>query len=187
MFNRQGMPKRPGLPVSPHKCVKSDAFEVVEPLQVAFSWTIGQTYSKPWELQVLLDFGGVPTRTLFPAEAHNMLKLYDTPTFQFRSPDQVIQFVQILANVDRQNPQWDIVRAQSFLAMIVDLKGRDLIEINQHRVLARIREVLQYSPVSGRAGTGFTALSFQTEYFPLLQSPSSMKNVNVLWKWQCQN
>ncbi|KAK0211877.1 hypothetical protein IW262DRAFT_1280087 [Armillaria fumosa] len=97
---------------------------------------------------------------LGPAEAHNMLKLFNTPTFQFRSPDQVIQFVQILASVDRRNPQWDTVRAQSFLAMVVDLK---------HHVLDRICEVLQYSSVSYRADTDFTALSFQAGYFPLLQ------------------
>ncbi|KAK0470915.1 hypothetical protein IW261DRAFT_1586260 [Armillaria novae-zelandiae] len=101
---------------------------------------------------------------LSPTEAHNMLKLYDTPTFQFRSPDQVVQFVQILASVDRRNPQWDTVRAQSFLAMIVDLK---------HHVLARIREVLQYSSVSCCADAGFADLSFQTGYFPLLQFFSS--------------
>ncbi len=43
---------------------------------------------------------------LGPAEAHNMLKRFNTPTFQFTSPDQVIQFVQILASVDRRNLQW---------------------------------------------------------------------------------
>ncbi len=77
--------------------------------------------------------------TMGPTEAHNMLKLFNTPTFQFTSPDRVIQFVQILASVDRRNPQWvrflhnnsissnqtlsqDTVSAQSFLEMIVDLK-----------------------------------------------------------------
>ncbi|KAK0440271.1 hypothetical protein EV421DRAFT_1712588 [Armillaria borealis] len=98
--------------------------------------------------------------TVTPAEAHNMLKPFNTPTFQFSAPAQVIQFVQILASVDRRNLQWDTVRAQSFLKMIVDLK---------HHVLARIREVLQYSSVSCRASTGFTVLSFQLGYFPLLQ------------------
>ncbi|KAK0199718.1 hypothetical protein DFS33DRAFT_1398406 [Desarmillaria ectypa] len=98
--------------------------------------------------------------TLGPTEAHNMLKAFNSPTFQFTAPDQVIQFVQILASVDRRNSQWDTVRAQSFLEMIVDLK---------HHVLARIREVLQYSPIACRAGTGFTVLSFQIGYFPLLQ------------------
>ncbi|KAK0475781.1 hypothetical protein IW261DRAFT_1552397 [Armillaria novae-zelandiae] len=92
--------------------------------------------------------------TMGPTEAHNMLKSFNTPTFQFTSPDRVIQFVQILASVDRRNPQW------SFLEMIVDLK---------HHVLARIREVLQYAPIACRAGTGFTFLSFQIGYFPLLQ------------------
>ncbi|KAK0433784.1 hypothetical protein EV421DRAFT_1718181 [Armillaria borealis] len=81
---------------------------------------------------------------LGPAEAHNMLKRFNTPMFQFTIPDQVIRFVQILASVDRRNPHW-------------------------HHVLARIREVLQYSPVSCRAGAGFAVLSFQTGYFPLLQ------------------
>ncbi|KAK0186426.1 hypothetical protein F5146DRAFT_1161311 [Armillaria mellea] len=98
--------------------------------------------------------------TMGPTEAHNMLKSFNTPTFQFTSPDRVIQFVQILASVDRRNPQWDTVSAQSFLEMMVDLK---------HNVLARIREVLQYSPIACRAGTGFTVLSFQIGYFPLLQ------------------
>ncbi|KAK0443139.1 uncharacterized protein EV420DRAFT_1649417 [Desarmillaria tabescens] len=98
--------------------------------------------------------------TLSPTEAHNMLKAFNSPTFQFTAPDQVIKFVQILASVDRRNSQWDTVRAQSFLEMIVDLK---------HHVLARIREVLQYSPIACRAGTGFTVLSFQIGYFPLLQ------------------
>ncbi|KAG7441498.1 uncharacterized protein BT62DRAFT_908111 [Guyanagaster necrorhizus] len=95
-----------------------------------------------------------------PTEAHNMLKQFNSPDFQFMSPDRVVQFVQILASVDRRNSQWDTIRAQSFLEMIVNLK---------HHVLARIREVLQYSPVSCRAGTGFTTLSFQIGYFPLLQ------------------
>ncbi|KAK0443327.1 uncharacterized protein EV420DRAFT_1484981 [Desarmillaria tabescens] len=98
--------------------------------------------------------------TLSPTEAHNMLRAFNSPTFQFTAPDQVIKFVQILASVDRRNSQWDTIRAQSFLEMIVDLK---------HHVLARIREVLQYSPVACRAGTGFTVLSFQIGYFPLLQ------------------
>ncbi|KAK0451375.1 uncharacterized protein EV420DRAFT_714274 [Desarmillaria tabescens] len=95
-----------------------------------------------------------------PTEAHNILKRFNYPTFQFTRPDQVIQFVQILASVDRRNPQWDTIRAQSFLETIVDLK---------HHVLARIREVLQYSPVSCHAGTSFTDLSFQIGYLPLLQ------------------
>ncbi len=77
--------------------------------------------------------------TVTPAEAHNMLKPFNTPTFQFTGPDRVTQFVQILASVDRRNLQWvhslhnanscsnnifsqDTVRAQSFLGMIVDLK-----------------------------------------------------------------
>ncbi|PBK89602.1 hypothetical protein ARMGADRAFT_1033143 [Armillaria gallica] len=117
--------------------------------------------------------------TMGPTEAHNMLKLFNTPTFQFASPDRVIQFVQILASVDRRNPQWDTVSAQSFLEMIVDLK---------HHVLARIREVLQYSPIACRAGTGFTVLSFQIGYFPLLQvtvislpSAPSHSKTTVLW------
>ncbi|KAK0443143.1 uncharacterized protein EV420DRAFT_1577173 [Desarmillaria tabescens] len=102
-----------------------------------------------------------------------MLRAFNSPTFQS------LRFVQILASVDRRNPQWDTARAQSFLEMIVDLK---------HHVLARIREVLQYSPVACRAGTGFTVLSFQIGYFPLLQvtniSPSfttSLTRNPVLW------
>ncbi len=43
---------------------------------------------------------------LGPAEAHNMLRRFNTLMFQFTSPDEVIQFVQILASVDRRNPQW---------------------------------------------------------------------------------
>lgn len=40
------------------------------------------------------------------AEAHNMLELFETPTFRFTSPDQVIRFVRILAVADQRNLQW---------------------------------------------------------------------------------
>ncbi len=151
--------------------------------------------------------------TMGPAEAHNMFKLFNTPMFQFTGPDRVIQFVQILASVDRRNPQWvrslhntntssnqtlsqDTVSIQSFLGMIVDLKVKFMYFFNcscsyqaiQHHVLARIREVLQYSPIACRAGTGFTVLSFQIGYFPLLQvtvislpSTTSHTKITVLW------
>ncbi|KAK0451445.1 uncharacterized protein EV420DRAFT_1621833 [Desarmillaria tabescens] len=98
--------------------------------------------------------------TMGPTEAHDMLKIFNSPTFQFTSTDRVIQFAQILASVNCRNSQWDTIQAQSFLEMIVDMK---------HHVLARIREVLQYSPIACRVGTGFTNLSFQIGYFPLLQ------------------
>jgi len=99
---------------------------------------------------------------LKPADAHNMVKPFTRDGYEFSNPTQMLAFARILASINKRNKAWDSDSAQEFLDMVV-----------RGNALDRISDILNYTNVSSRAGTGFTTLSFQTGYFPILEYVTS--------------
>ncbi|KAJ3886388.1 hypothetical protein GG344DRAFT_69709 [Lentinula edodes] len=90
-----------------------------------------------------------------PSQAHNDIKKFITDRYQFPSqdaPSTMINFARILGSVDRRNGLW------AFLQMVIEGKA-----------LNRITDILQFENTSSQSGMGFSTLSFQRGYFPILQ------------------
>ncbi|KAJ3852101.1 hypothetical protein EV368DRAFT_65176, partial [Lentinula lateritia] len=90
-----------------------------------------------------------------PSQAHNDIKGFIADRYQFPSqdaPSTMIKFARILGSVDRRNGLW------AFLQMVIEGKA-----------LNRITDILQFENISSQSGMGFSTLSFQRGYFPILQ------------------
>ncbi|KAJ4474239.1 hypothetical protein J3R30DRAFT_649522 [Lentinula aciculospora] len=132
-----------------------------------------QPSETPLEVHDELDFSTVegladinniipdPQYRYTPSQAHNDIKVFISDRYQFPSqnaPSAMANFVRILASVDRRNGLWNSDHAQAFLQMII-----------QGNALNRITDIFKFGSVSSRSGMGFTTLSFQRGYFPILQ------------------
>ncbi|KAJ4500147.1 hypothetical protein C8R41DRAFT_529014 [Lentinula lateritia] len=96
-----------------------------------------------------------------PSQAHNDIKGFIADRYQFPSqdaPSTMIKFARILGSVDRRNGLWNSDHAQAFLQMVIEGKA-----------LNRITDILQFENISSQSGMGFSTLSFQRGYFPILQ------------------
>ncbi|GAV98679.1 protein [Lentinula edodes] len=104
----------------------------------------------PPEVRDELDFSTVEGL----ADINNII-----PDPQYRyAPSTMIKFARILGSVDRRNGLWNSDHAQAFLQMVIEGKA-----------LNRITDILQFENISSQSGMGFSTLSFQRGYFPILQ------------------
>ncbi|KAF5371454.1 hypothetical protein D9757_009973 [Collybiopsis confluens] len=106
-----------------------------------------------------------PQFRLNPIQAHNEIKEFVSEYYSFpthNAPSAMIKFARILASIDKRNGLWNTDDAQAFLQTIV-----------QGNALKRVTDILQSPHVSSRSGMGFSTISFQTGYFPVLQFAAS--------------
>ncbi|KAG8980426.1 hypothetical protein FRC05_006058 [Tulasnella sp. 425] len=124
--------------------------------------------------------GALPGAALTPTQAHNRIKIYLKPDYDFRRLDDYYTFVSILQSANPQNNTWFIKDGQEFLQLMGDPIGSGI---------RRIHDVLAHPNVSAESGLDPTALSFQRGYLPVLAYFSSefvirstlQTNVNALY------
>ncbi|KAG8902315.1 hypothetical protein FRC00_012828 [Tulasnella sp. 408] len=64
--------------------------------------------------------GALPGASLTPTQAHNRIKLYLKPDYEFRRSDDYYSFVSILQSANPQNSTWFIKDGQEFLQLMGD-------------------------------------------------------------------
>ncbi|KAG8902312.1 hypothetical protein FRC00_012825 [Tulasnella sp. 408] len=124
--------------------------------------------------------GALPGAGLTPTQAHNRIKLYLKPDYEFRSSEDYYSFVSILQSANAENHTWFLKDGQELLQLMGDPTGNGI---------RRIQEVLSHPNVSSEAGFNQGLLSFQRGYLPLLAYFSSefvvrstiQTNVNALY------
>ncbi|CAL1707171.1 unnamed protein product [Somion occarium] len=97
-----------------------------------------------------------------PSEVHTALRRFFFDNYQFRNVLDMYAFVSLLSEATSNNATWTSEDGQLLLSAIARDNG-----------LTRINDILTWTNVSIRAGSGHAILSFQRGYIPLLQYLSS--------------
>ncbi|KAG8909612.1 hypothetical protein FRC01_006834, partial [Tulasnella sp. 417] len=124
--------------------------------------------------------GALPGAALTPTQAHNRIRVYLKPDYDFRRSEDYYTFVSILQSANPQNNTWFIKDGQDFLQLMGDPTSSGIL---------RIQDVLAHQNVSSEAGFDQNVLSFQRGYLPVLAYFSSefvirstiQTNVNALY------
>ncbi|KAG8985372.1 hypothetical protein FRB90_004755, partial [Tulasnella sp. 427] len=122
----------------------------------------------------------LPGVVLTPTQAHNRLKIYLKPDYDFRRAEDYYTFVTILQSANPQNKTWFIKDGMEFLQLMGDPTGSGI---------RRIQDVLSHQDVSADDPYSPDTLSFQRGYLPVLAYLSSewvirstiQTNVNALY------
>ncbi|KIO21374.1 hypothetical protein M407DRAFT_80478 [Tulasnella calospora MUT 4182] len=122
--------------------------------------------------------GALPGAGLTPTQAHNRIRLYLNPNYDFRSSEDYYSFVSILQSANSENHTWVCLSTSLFVVWRPAGNG-----------IRRIQDVLSHPDVSSEAAFSPDSLSFQRGYLPLLAYFSSefvirstiQTNVNALY------
>ncbi|KAK7005664.1 hypothetical protein R3P38DRAFT_3038842 [Favolaschia claudopus] len=103
-----------------------------------------------------------PSKALSPNQIHNNLKNFLREDYRFEKTFDIYAFVISLASIDASGPTWAPEDGPLMLTRLASNNG-----------LLRLGDVFNWSPVSSRAGSSRTELSFQRAYVPLFKFYSS--------------